>query len=444
MAITANAQWEYRAGGNNNNGGGFDSTISGAGTDYSLQDSAELPLTDIACTSNSTIITSVTGGFTSAMIGNVLNLYTADGAGNAVGFYFIMGVTNTNTATIDRVIGTTNNMTSGDGNIGGALLSFLDAHLEQFVGGNKVWVKGDYSMTITASITLASSSPTITAPIPIECYTTTRGDTPTLDKRVTINCAAYTLTMRDYWILKNLIITGTANEVLTKNVNVPAILINCKITNTSTTANRSAVSGRWFNLYGCELVSTNGYGINTNVGNMFIFNCYFHDSVKGINAASDLVAIGCVFDTLSNTGMDINDAQIMFNVFYNCTTYGIRESGTQGNSSFINHNVFHTCGTGVSFSVSNLISFLNNNCYYNNSTANVGGIDIGTDNIFANPLFVDAPNGNFTLQSGSPLINAGFDFSKIGLTGSYKWNIGLDQDDNTSGGGGASSYAWAS
>jgi len=65
---------------------------------------------------------------------------------------------------------------------------------------------------------------------------------------------------------------------------------------------------------------------------------------------------------------------------------------------------------------------------------------LDSTNLTSDPSFTDAPNKDFTIGSSSPLLNAGFDFTKIGLVGAYRNNIGLDQDDNAAGGGSAT---WA-
>lgn len=109
MAILPSAIWRIRPGGSTANGAAFDPTISGAGTDYSQQDAAQLTLTDL--NSSGITITSATGGFTSAMIGNALQ--TAAGA-----FYFIVGYTNTNTISVDRSV--TPSLSGSSGRIGGA------------------------------------------------------------------------------------------------------------------------------------------------------------------------------------------------------------------------------------------------------------------------------------------------------------------------------------
>lgn len=141
MAIAATAVFRIRVGGDDTNGAGYDPAISGAGTDYSQQDAAQLALTDIVC-ANTTTVTSVTGGFTSAMIGNAIYL---TGGGATAGHYFITARTNTNTITVDRAAGT---ISAGNGKVGGAAATpnkLLDGGRsagDVAVPGNTVYIRG--------------------------------------------------------------------------------------------------------------------------------------------------------------------------------------------------------------------------------------------------------------------------------------------------------------
>ncbi len=114
MAISAATNWYIRAAGDELNGGGYDSTISGAGTNYCDQDAAQLSLTDVV-TVGTTTVTSVTGGFTSAMIGNCIRI-----AGDA--YYFITARASTNSITVDRATGTG---TGQNARVGGAHASLV-------------------------------------------------------------------------------------------------------------------------------------------------------------------------------------------------------------------------------------------------------------------------------------------------------------------------------
>jgi hypothetical protein len=118
MALTSAQQWWVRVAGSELNGGGFDSTISGAGTNYADQDSPQVSVADFAAGSGSTTLTSATAGFTSQMVGNILRL--ASGTNALAGYYAITAFTNSTTVTLDRTPTSGGALSSGVGRIGGA------------------------------------------------------------------------------------------------------------------------------------------------------------------------------------------------------------------------------------------------------------------------------------------------------------------------------------
>lgn len=100
MTIQKTSQWWIRTDGNDLNGAGFDSAISGAGTNYSDQSAPQLSRTDFATSGvGSTTLTSG-GGFTSAMVGNSIRL--SAGTNLTLGDYFIVGYTSSTQVTLDR------------------------------------------------------------------------------------------------------------------------------------------------------------------------------------------------------------------------------------------------------------------------------------------------------------------------------------------------------
>lgn len=120
MALTASQQWWLRTGGDELNGGGYDATVSGAGTNYANQDAAQLSLSDMAC-ANSTTLTSVTGGFTALMIGNIVRI--ASGTNFTAGYYMVTARASTNSVTVDRNPTNGGSATGGTGRLGGAFAS---------------------------------------------------------------------------------------------------------------------------------------------------------------------------------------------------------------------------------------------------------------------------------------------------------------------------------
>ncbi len=120
MALTAQQQWWVRTGGNELNGGGFDSTISGAGTNYADQDAPQLSLTDLTSTA-STTVTSAAAGFTAQMVGNIIRLASATGSPVADSggsrYLCIVAYVSATQVTVDKTSGT---YTLGVARVGGA------------------------------------------------------------------------------------------------------------------------------------------------------------------------------------------------------------------------------------------------------------------------------------------------------------------------------------
>ena len=196
LPVTGVIELRATATASNVNGGGFNSARGG--TDYTLQDAAQLALTDLAATSASgwLTLTSVTGGFTAAMVGNYIHI--ASGTNFTAGWYEVTVVTNGNTVTVDRACGATADASAGVGKLGGAmsLNSTLDDELFEIgvatngSGGNKFWIKAG-SYTLGEAVATAASGGT-QAPIVVEGYNATRGDVPTGTNRPPTNQPAKT------------------------------------------------------------------------------------------------------------------------------------------------------------------------------------------------------------------------------------------------------------
>ena len=205
MPLSAAIVWELRAtaSANNVNGGGFKAGASG--TDYSQQDAAQLNPTDLACADTSTTLTSAAGGFTAAMVGNVIHI-TA-GTNFVVGWYEITAYTNANTVTIDRTAASAGlNASAGTGYVGGAmsLNSALDSDFfSAVVPGNTIWMKNG-SFTMGESFT-GGNNGTAANPIFLKGYNATRGDDPTGTNRPTLTEGALSFWLGQYWQARNII-----------------------------------------------------------------------------------------------------------------------------------------------------------------------------------------------------------------------------------------------
>ncbi len=170
MAISASGVWEVRTTGSDSYGGVFDTGVTGYGTDYTQQNAPILALTDVVTTSASATVTSVTGGFTSAMIGNGFNI-----AGT---MYVITAVASTTSVTVDRAV--TTGATAQVGNVGGACASpgYVSGQYTATIG-NIIWIKaGTYNITSATPGISGGTFNQITLSADIIGYNVTRGDSP--------------------------------------------------------------------------------------------------------------------------------------------------------------------------------------------------------------------------------------------------------------------------
>jgi hypothetical protein len=87
-------------------------------------------------------------------------------------------------------------------------------------------------------------------------------------------------------------------------------------------------------------------------------------------------------------------------VFYNCTT---AIDGEKKNLD-IRYSVFQACTLAIDMTDANSNLFEKYNCFYNNTAI---GFTLDSTDITDNPDFVDPANGDFTITSTSPLVNAG-------------------------------------
>jgi hypothetical protein len=97
MAISATTQWWVWDTGATDNGGGYDSALGG--TNYARQASPQLTVADGSTNVGNTTLTSVTGGFTAQMAGNVLSISQG---GIFRGYWLITAWVSNTQVTLDR------------------------------------------------------------------------------------------------------------------------------------------------------------------------------------------------------------------------------------------------------------------------------------------------------------------------------------------------------
>lgn len=420
MALANAIVWEFRSTGAATNGGGFKTGASG--TDYSQQDAAQLSLTDLAMTTATTTLTSATGGFTAAMIGNVIQI--ASGTNFTPGFYEITAHTDTNTVTLDRDATNGTNASSGVGAVGGSLSVFSDQLSSDVVAGNIFYFKtGTFTQTETVTSFTSSFQSSSNKPKFIG-YNTTRGDEPVGANRPTIACGAFEIDFNSQAnvYIDSIIFTGTSSRILT--IYDYCIVTNCRFNNTAgggngclRIANVENIPGGFF--AGCEfaidhvsagtnvLFSTASYGTS----DAWTFTgCLFTGGQYGIRETGSGSVVGlfidnCVFRNPEGfyciDGTGLQQIFVRNSVFYgdpnSADGWGIYETTPQGGC--VENCIFYYLEYGI-YGGSTYAEgwIMRNNAFYGNTNDvfQLNHTSFGGTNLTSDPEFTDPDNDDYT------------------------------------------------
>lgn len=450
MAIADNAVWEIRstATAGNANGGFF---VPGAsGVDYSQQNAAQFNLT--GCTTSAASATVANANAAASMVGNGAHIIS--GTNFTPGFYQIISVVVGVSMTLDRVCSTAA-ASVGVINIGGALSlggtvagSTDDDVFEAARPGHIYYVKAG-SYTLGGNITLSASvGGSIANPAKITGYNTTRGDNPTGTgnqgnglARPVINTAnfAWSHNIGQYWTLSFLEITGTPSTIVFQ-ASQGTIVDNCKVTNTSLTAGRTALalSGANCMAISSEFMSVAGTALLIS-SISHVLGCYIRGSTTGLsdNATGNGFSVeDCLFESNTTaislaaalTGASIIKGNTIFGAATPAGT-GINVTTTgSGNIKVIN-NIIYGFVTGVSVLDAANNCYGDYNCYFNNTTNRTNFMTGANDNVL-NPSFAGV--GNY--QIGTNIRATGFPRSFPGnsATLSYPSNGAVRRDETAS------------
>lgn len=428
MPVSANTVWEIRSTATANmvNGGGF---VTGApGTNYSQQDAAQYALTGVTSAGAGNTVLSASAA--TDMVGNIAKVVS--GTNFTQGWFEITSVvagvsitfsTNAAGTAICTGIGA-----AGVINIGGALSlnsTLDDDFFEEVQAGNTVWIKsGTYSLG--ESVTVASAVGTGTNPINLTGYNSTRGDSPMVNSgsQPIIACGANDFQLNTFWIGSYLEFTTTTAAGVVMSAS-QGTWYRCKVTNTSTTSGRVALSAASnCSIIACEGISQNGTALRLTSNTARVLYSYAHDSRNGIELQSNTCyAIGCVVNRCFLVGIELGASALGNNVVANCTVRGFPlQIGTglkiptaTGPSHKLYNNVIMNWATGVAKTSPNQASnFGASNCFYNNKT-DVSNYTKDATDFTADPGFTGIVEltGTTATTSGSVLTDSGADFSSV-------------------------------
>lgn len=414
----------------------YDSGVASPGTDRSQAAAAAFSGTDLASTNGTTnpcVITSATHNFDSADNGNAV-IITA-GTNFTVQRALIVS-TAANAATLDRACGSAATLSGGTWKLGGACslgnatAGITDATLfAMAVAGNVFWIKsGSYTVANAALVGAAGAGAN---PIFYKGFTSTRGDVTTGTNRPSLNMNNQVFTMAVNNEMYNLIWTGGGTSVVSLNGTGHKV-INSKITNTSTSTLRAAlscVSGSGAGLVmNSELISYRGYGVNGNTtshANSYIGN-YFHDSITGIfdgGTTTTFFALNNIFGSMATNGIHFSGARSGASVIAGNTFFGgitnktgtAINIGTGSTNISVMNNIIYGFVTGIAHAdTTQKVGFDDYNDYFNN-TADVSGWIKGANDQALNPLFVNVGQvvGTNGSTSGSVLTDATVSFANV-------------------------------
>jgi hypothetical protein len=399
--------------------------------DYSQSTTVKQSYTDLVIdhTLNTKITSAAERAFAVCDVGNILNV-TA-GVNFTVQRIQIVSVAS-GAATCDKAVGTIDS-TGGTAKLGGCLALPLATIMVLGIAGNTWWMKaGTY--TLTESIT-GYAHGTTAAYIYICGYNATRGDNPTGTNRPLIACAAYSpFSSSNYYIVKYVECTTTTLSGM-QNSGTGSGLVFCKSTNSSTTADRVAISGATTSaafVINCEATNPMGKGINC----YNVINCFVHDLTTGISDSAMHIIGNIVARTTSVSILATNNNAV---VIINNTLYGGPVkcgTGISINGQYrhcIANNILVNFITGISNS-SALYEHLENNTLYNCTTP-YSNVNQGANDIALDPEFVGVGNTgsdlctNGTLWTGATTstppndwavkTNGLFEITAGGQTGNY-------------------------
>lgn len=476
-AFDPSTGWTVNSSGSDSNGACFAPLIVGVpsgGTNGTLL--SPVTYTDLVIGATNTQITSVAHPFSSASVGNCINI--SSGTGFTVQTVQIISVTGV-TATCDKAVGTALS-TGGHGIYGGAYANYSTA-LAILVTFNTIWLKSGTTVTTTSAFTknIAGGFSVATA-----SYTSVWGD------NAGQNCSTITCPLVTTATNSTLLFSPTGSGIMafeqiafsnTAATSAPAFgstsaiwqlsLDGCKIGPTFTTA----IDGDNSTYYGIELVmrnteitGTTAAAVLDNAGlGVTLDGNYIHGNTGTVGSDSHTVlefnGLGGPLTVTNNlivnntgTGLYANLSLTIFTLYIRNNTFAFNSvaggsgglSFVQYTSAFIESNIFYgNSPYGIGSSIPLTPFPYDRNAFGDNATGDANGIGTGTNSItgIGNP-FVNSSSGNFALNStagaGSLLKGAGSPAVFAGGTSTSYPDIGAVQSASSSGGVGPSGYVF--
>ena len=436
--------WEARTTGASTNGGGYKTGASG--TDYSQQDTVQESYTTLTTSGIGVTTVTCSGAdtFDANIVGNLIQI--ASGTNVTAGFYEVTARGSSTSITVDRApddgVG---GIASGVGVMGGAL-DHPHRMAAAYTKNNILYIKSGTYVKIGANTFVFQPTVSLNQGyFKVVGYDTSRSTIPTGTNRPLLDGNSDTATC--FSETTRVTIENIRFENATGDGATGAITYyNCKFAGNGD----DGVNAENSSFVNCEFSSNTGDGNSWGNNTPKFVNCYSHDNtIRGFNGA-DTRGSGIIFNSIadSNGGFGFITANP---AFVNCVAYNNTGASTDG-FRFNGNAGANRASSGTMLNCSSVsngrYAFSADAAYgahfifdYNNyfgHTTELNNITAGdSDTGDADPTFTLPGSGDFTLQSGSPCLDAGSNVHDLatGVVGDYKTNIGADQDDVSAGGG---------
>lgn len=419
MAVNATAIWRVRISGANTNGGGYDPGIGGAATDYSQQNAAQATGTNGAGSGTTTFTDATAANFTSAMVGNAINI-------SGQGFYFVTAFTSATQVVVDRALGT---FSAASWALGGGWADFwTNTTSSNIVAGNIVYILGSgtpnpssYTYDYTSSTVGNASGSTTAGYITYANDPLTPGYKAPPDTTGGMPCIKL------------------PNGILFFNTDyVGAYGLYCVSSGQTSNAQYGIFAGNHMQAIGCvhdQLAFDYVFSADSSVQNVRIaaYGCeIFSSTAPGSNGANyvmssaAMVVNGCNIHDTVGPGIRLpssgyQGASILNSIVAKCRGVGITVSGgADPPAALQNLTIDGNVGNGVEVTTQTaLASLVMVNCIISNQTsASTSGLVIDAGSAAANSRaakFVDY-NSYYNNTANYTAINAGTHDTALGVT----------------------------
>lgn len=457
-----------RPSGNDLNGGGFDSSYGGF--DYSNQNAPQLTFTGgvgNALTGTTGSITLLGAGFASDMVGNIVNIIS--GTNFLAGRYKIVTFNSSSSVDLDRTPCPSGNGSGGAGRVGGAFLSFKQLIFWVGEGDHGIMNNGTYTQTAFLN---GGEGGATSLTFQKTLWAESVGGVTVQFNLNTASFGGFT-SVAGYWF-DGIIFTTTGNNFAGMGGTSACIWTRCKWQNCVLNGNVTLLPGSAGGydmaifedcLFDNITWASPGSGtISYCIGSLArLTRCVIRNIARpAIRFMSQAYIENCIFYNISTTAIyadDSNPQSVVLRgcIFYNITGDAILTGNSQvnGRSRYqVDKCIFWGCtGSGIATSLNMGGTY----CYW--LTCNAGGnngANYDTTRIVSNVFnfvtltadpFVDAPNGNFALNStegGGNTVAEDTD-NCYGLP-DIGWNVGCEPpagiDSVGKTGTGIAAYGW--